>query len=304
MKVFPFLPRPLPSMNEHFQLKAVFDRSLLTYGCLFVPKGADNEERAKSTLISGDIDLAVRPSPLAPNSMQGDQIRLRFDPGFFIAPSEAVVLSSSAPTGYITVQGLSPALSSFRVEASHPQYLALGRDYFQDDAKVIPVHLKSAFWVEAGPGERMAVTVLSDRGQSVSVPVTVSLSDAGACAYAELTWSSLGYFLLSHWHEMLLMAFTAVVCYVVTKAIFQGGAARPTAAGDATAAAAATSMKTPLPLSPRNAAAVSAVANSTPLSLTNADSKPFLWTVDNSPVYGSPRISPRRLTQYSYTDQR
>ena len=240
--------------------------------------------------------------------MQGDQIRLRFDPGFFIAPSEAVELSSSRQTGYITVQGLSPALSSFRVEASHPQYLAIGRDYFQDDAKVIPVHLKSAFWIEAGPGERMAVTVLSDRGQSVSVPVTVSISDAGSCAYAELTWSSLGYFLLSHWHEMLLMAFTAVVCYFVTKAIFQGGAVRATASGDASSATAAaanpTSMKTPLPLSPRNAAAVSAVTNSTPLSLTNADSKPFLWTVDNSPVYGSPRISPRRLTQYSYTDQR
>ena len=243
--------------------------------------------------------------------MQGDQIRLRFDPGFFIAPSEAVELSSSDPTGYISVQGLPPALSSFRVEASHPQYLAIGRDYFQDDAKLIPVHLKSAFWVEAGPGERMAVTVQSDRGQSVSVPVTVSLSDAGSCAYAELTWSSLGYFLLTHWHEMLLMSFTAVVCYFVTKAIFQGGAARAAAgaAGDASSAPAAaaanpSSMKTPLPLSPRNAAAVSAVANSTPLSLTNADSKPFLWTVDNSPVYGSPRISPRRLTQYSYTDQR
>ena len=77
-----------------------------------------------------------------------------------------------------------------------------------------------------------------------------------------------------------------------------------TASGDSSSAAAkATSMKTPLPLSPRNAAAVSAVTNSTPLSLTNADSKPFLWTVDNSPVYGSPRVSPRRLTQYSYTDQ-
>ena len=240
--------------------------------------------------------------------MQGDQIRLRFDPGFFIAPSEAVQLSSTGPTGYITVQGLSPALSSFRVEASHPQYLAIGRDYFQDDAKVVPVHLKSAFWIEAGPGERMAVSVLSDRGQSVSVPVTVSISDAGSCAYAELTWSSLGYFLLSHWPEMILMAFTAVVCYFVTKAIFQGGALKATAAGDASSATAAaanpTSMKTPLPLSPRNAAAVSAVTNSTPLSLTNADSKPFLWTVDNSPVYGSPRISPRRLTQYSYTDQR
>ena len=104
------------------------------------------------------------------------------------------------------------------------------------------------------------------------------------------------------------MAFTAVVCYFVTKAIFQGGAVRATASGDASSATAAaanpTSMKTPLPLSPRNAAAVSSVTNSTPLSLTNADSKPFLWTVDNSPVYGSPRISPRRLTQYSYTDQR
>ena len=94
--------------------------------------------------------------------------------------------------------------------------------YFQDDSKVIPVHLKSAFWVEASPGERMSVSVLSDRGQSISVPVTVSISDAGSCAYAELTWSSLGYFLLSHWQELLLMALTAVICYFVTKAVFQG----------------------------------------------------------------------------------
>ena len=101
----PKFSRPLPSLNDHFQVKAVFDRSLLTYGCLFTPKIAENEERARSTLISGDIELAVRPSPLASTSVQGDQIRLRFDPGFYIAPNEAVELSSAVPTGYITVQG-------------------------------------------------------------------------------------------------------------------------------------------------------------------------------------------------------
>ena len=44
------------------------------------------------------------------------------------------------------------------------------------------------------------------------------------------------------------------------------------------------------------------------LNLTSADNKPYLWTVDKSPVYGSPnttRRSPRPLTgygQYSYTE--
>ena len=47
--------------------------------------------------------------------------------------------------------------------------------------------------------------------------------------------------------------------------------------------------------------------------LTNADNRPYLWTQDNSPIYGSPngagqsplyqgRKSPRNLIQYSYTD--
>ena len=44
------------------------------------------------------------------------------------------------------------------------------------------------------------------------------------------------------------------------------------------------------------------------LNLTSADNKPYLWTVDKSPIYGSPngvRRSPRPLTgysQYSYTE--
>ena len=44
------------------------------------------------------------------------------------------------------------------------------------------------------------------------------------------------------------------------------------------------------------------------LNLTSAENKPYLWTVDKSPVYGSPngrRRSPRPLTgysQYSYTE--
>ncbi len=42
------------------------------------------------------------------------------------------------------------------------------------------------------------------------------------------------------------------------------------------------------------------------MNLSNADNKPYLWTVDNSPIYGSPDVrrrgSPRSLTQYSYSD--
>jgi hypothetical protein len=42
--------------------------------------------------------------------------------------------------------------------------------------------------------------------------------------------------------------------------------------------------------STRNAAALTNTNTSTPLggNLTNAESKPYLWTVDNSPVYSSP----------------
>ena len=41
-----------------------------------------------------------------------------------------------------------------------------------------------------------------------------------------------------------------------------------------------------------------------PLNLSNADSKPYLWTVDNSPIYGSPDRPPaqegRRIAQVTH----
>ena len=61
--------------------------------------------------------------------------------------------------------------------------------------------------------------------------------------------------------------------------------------------------QTTLPSSPRFGSAAGAGLN-----LTSADNKPYLWTVDKSPVYGSPssaRKSPRSLTghgQYSYNE--
>ncbi len=145
------------------------------------------------------------------------------------------------------------------------------------------------------------------------VPVTVRFSAEGACAAAagagELGWASLLYFLLAHYQTVLFLLLSCAACVVVTrmclgKSAFRGGAAA--GAGAHGGPAGDTSMrpiKGPLVGSP----GVAQVGS--PLNLSNADNKPYLWTVDNSPIYGSPSVrrrrtgdSPRSLTQYSYTD--
>ncbi len=308
-----FHSSPTTSLTDHFAISAVFDRDLLVYGCLFKPKEfASLEEKARSTLLSGDIELAVHGAVAAGlSNLRGDTVKLRFDPGFYVDPSATVQLSGAVSTDEITVQGASDALATLTVQTSHPQYLSVGREYYLDhsrSAKVVPVHLRWAYWNDVKPNEALSVTV-DTASQSVTVPVVVSYSGDG-CANSELGWYSLLYFLASHYQYVILLIITCIGCVVATKFLYQNSAGGQSSSS-AGIARPASSVKR-LILSPVNEAAAASFNTpvSSSLNLTNAGGKPYLWSQDSSPVYGSPggagdtnRRSPRRLTQFSYSDQ-
>ena len=236
------------------------------------------------------------------------------------------------PSSRLQIQGITSVLGSVKIVPSHEELLSLGREFTESGASVVPVHLNSAYWSDRrGDVEELFVTVSSGMtSQSVRVPVTVHFSAEGACAAAagagELGWASLFYFLLAHYQAVIFLILSCLACVTITKyCIGKGG-------GMGGRTAPETSMKPikgPLAMS----GAVSPVAQvismalvlvmalaclmspvpilqvGSPLNLSNAENKPYLWTVDNSPIYGSPDIrqrragaSPRSLTQYSYTD--
>ena len=155
--------------------------------------------------------------------------------------------------------------------------------------------------------------------QSVRVPVRVRFSAEGACAAAagagELGWASLFYFLLAHYQALLFMLLACLICVAATKAAMSKSPSAAAAKTGAAATGAASDASSLRPLQGPLLGGSPVAQLGSPLSLSNADHKPYLWTVDNSPVYGSPDVvrqrrsaalspgSPgRSLTQYSYSD--
>ena len=139
-------------------------------------------------------------------------------------------------------------------------------------------------------------------GQAFNVPVKVAFR-GDQCANIELGWSSLLYFMAAHYQSLLFIVASCVICVFVTRLLSQ-----------------ATTNKPSEQAKPNNAVNAGSpivnhriMQNGTPngTTLVDADARPYLWTVNDSPVYGSPvsasspynRKSPRSLTQYSYTER-
>lgn len=281
-------------LNDYYKIRAVFHHGLRSHACEFTPK--PSLLQSKTTLIDSNIEIRVVPE--AEPSIRSAIGSFPFYPGFHLQHEE-LQLSNAEPSGVIAIQGLPDVLSKLKLEASNEQFLSLGRDYYEgQNVRMVPVYLRSAFWQEAKAGDWLSVSILTPQMEH-SIPVRVIYAGS-TCTNTELNWSSLVYFVLSHYQSLLFIVFSCIICILLTKILLKNNASSSTQSNAAnqvkTATANSTSLKSPMLTSP-----------SSPLNVSSSRS-PYLWTVDNSsPIYGSPErrspTSPRHLGQFSYSEQ-
>eukprot|EP00095_Tigriopus_kingsejongensis_P012070 maker-scaffold60_size442463-snap-gene-0.28 protein:Tk12070 transcript:maker-scaffold60_size442463-snap-gene-0.28-mRNA-1 annotation:"nuclear pore membrane glycoprotein 210" len=283
-------------LGEFYHVRAVFHHGLRTHACELAPKSPLLQ--SKSVLIASDIEVRVAPEYSSNVQMRADAAAIPFHGGFFLV-QEDLQLSNAEPTGVIAVQGLASVLGALKVEASNDQWISVGREYYEGPSlKMIPIYLRTAFWHEAQPGDQLSVSLVTVQQEQV-VPLKVIYAGS-TCTNTELNWSSLFYFILSHYQSLLFITFSCLICVLLTKILLKNASSATSSTGlqaPKSATQTSTSLKSPL---------LGSASPQSPMNLSNADNRPYLWTVDNSPIYGSPsfsRRSPRSLTQYSYTDQ-
>ena len=166
----------------------------------------------------------------------------------------------------------------------------VGKGSVYDGTLEIPVRAAAG----SRDGEDVLVTVKSElTGQSVQVRVKQGVH-ARTCASETLGWDSLLYFVfIDHWVYILIIVLTVIG----TKKLLVKPAAAP--------AKVAAPPATPAPKPKQDPLSQGYASPSSPYNATNADGRPYLFTVDSSPVYGSPnasrRKSPRSLVQEHYS---
>ena len=138
--------------------------------------------------------------------------------------------------------------------------------------------------------------------ETAKVPAKISFITEG-CSRTDLGWTSIFYFILTHYQSMIILVLACLTCVYLTKFVIQNTTSKLIGGPPPGATAQNSSGSKPnlvgTPMQQQN--------NSQSPSFLNADNKPYLWTADTSPIYGSPnysnrRRSPRQLTQYSYSD--
>lgn len=297
-------------ISNYLTVNAGFDESTGTYVCYFTPVEYENQIE-----LALDVELSVTPG-YSTGMEIGDRLQLSFVTAFKVLTTE-LALTNVQPTSHIEIKGLSTNLENVNVELSHPHLLKKGRGYIDsfDDSITdiggylqkynLPITVKSAFW--NGGKESLSANMyalISTESQSVKLPVVVRFR-SDKCGNMDLGWSTVFYFLIDHYQSFLLILFSCFACTYITRFVISKQ--QNTIAKDQKQAPTNINsnllQQSPLPSSPRYGSAAGAGLN-----LTSADNKPYLWTVDKTPVYGSPngtRRSPRPLTgygQYSYTE--
>lgn len=275
-------------LSSIFHVTAGFYRG--NYACLFTAYD-------DSTIFHDTVVITITPGPSLGSSVAEEKGAVPFSSVFRIVTEASVLLTNVEPQKEIVITGLDHVLASIVVTASDPHYLSVGSGYNQgEDSRGWTIGVKSAYWSEARPGTDLSVTVSSAlTDQSVVIPIKVSFR-GDQCANIELGWSSLVYFLAGHYQSVLVIIASCVICVLITRLV---AAQAATSKPSETKPAGPDLAKTPLRMG-------NGVPQLQSPTLLNSENKPYLWTVNDSPVYGSPsplsRRSPRSLSQYSYTD--
>ena len=115
-----------------------------------------------------------------------------------------------------------------------------------------------------------------------------------------LGWSVLFYFIASNYQPIIFILASCLICIFLTKLLYQSQNNKSDSSKTQNSSAFANGH------APTNGV-MKLQQNGLTNTPLNSDAKPYLWTTNESPVYGSPtstsplnRKSPRNLTQYSY----
>ena len=198
-------------------------------------------------------------------------------------------------------------MNSIEITPNDPHYLYVGRPYTKtEDSMAWSIGLKASFWSEAKPGTELSVLVSSSSvtGQSMIIPIKVNFR-GDQCANIEMGWSVLLYFLAAHYQSLIFILASCVICVFITKLMLQNTA--NAGKSDSSAKPPMERNQNFLNVSP-SAMKIHQNGYASPMT---SDARPHLWTVNDSPVYGSPtstspynRKSPRSLTQTQYSYDR
>merc|ERR1712150_75256 len=182
--------------------------------------------------------------------------------------------------GVVRVQGHSAVLDKIQTRVSDG--LELGTAWIESEGELqLPVSLLLASY--SAPVS-LTITVPAT-GQIVTVTILPLIS---SCKNSTGFLSALVGGAMFYWQTLIFTATFGALCIWVTKKL--AAKAKPVAPAPAPAPALSSPTKT---------------GDSADNTGTNATS-PYLWTVDNSPIYGSPIFrrspptQPRNLAQYSY----
>lgn len=298
-----FIHSKTADLNNYLNIEAGFHDG--NYACLFT-----SIDSGDVSLMGDEVEVTVIPtSTLSPAAL--GKVRVPYSTAFKLASEEPMVITNVEPSAQVAISGLTNVLDSIRIVANDPHHLHVGRSFYtSDDSRAWSISVKSAFWSEVKPGSELSVSISSSvTGQSYQIPVKVTFR-GDQCANIELGWSSLIYFVAGHYQSLLFIIASCIICVFVTRLATQAGSSKSssqTTAADKNGDVANNRLVGGSP--PFNRMQNGSAGS--PSTLLNAENRPYLWTVNDSPVYGSPpaasppygKRSPRSLTQYSYTDR-
>ena len=293
-------------LTDYFDVQAAYQNG--NYACLFTWLQDGN-----SVQFSDDIEIQVLANPgTSLEHLIPAKTRVPFSTMIKLTNVKSITLTNVDSQAEFVIIGLSHVLDNVQVTVSDPHFMYVGRAFAksgEEFSRIWPVGLKSAFWTEGKPGSSLSLIITSPlTNQKFEVPVKVAFR-GDQCANIELGWSSLIYFLAAHYQSLLFIIASCAICVFITRLATQAASSAKTSTSNNNAtnkAAFNTGDKLGTPMQ------FNRMPNGSPNNtLLNADSKPFLWTTNDSPVYGSPtsstspydRRSPRALAQYSYSNQ-
>ena len=280
-------------------------------------------------MLNDDIEVSVIPN-VGLGSMMTEKTLVPFSSAFKLVSSSNIQLTNVDPQSEIVITGkftksisrnlflkfictflllgLNNVLVSIEITPNDPHYLYVGRPYTKsEDSMAWSIGLKASFWSEAKPGTELSVLVSSPSvtGQNVIIPIKVNFR-GDQCANIEMGWSVLLYFLAAHYQSLIFILASCVICVFITKLMLQNTA--NAGKSDSSAKPPMERNQNFLNVSP-SAMKIHQNGYASPMT---SEARPHLWTVNDSPVYGSPtstspynnRKSPRSLTQTQYSYDR
>ena len=256
-------------LEDHLDVQAGFLPRMGSHGCLVKAKKAHK-------FVESPVEVRLSPGPkLGSFGIEGDVLNVSFLSGFTV--SDQTLEMGDRPV-VMTALGLPRVMEHLRVETSNDQVLsAVIQGSSSHDGNLQRVGIKISVKRQAKlESNNLKVTVSSPLiGQRETVDIRINLvcSDRQELDPIEaLVLTIIEYY----WLAFLMAAAVLATFYWTKRAVTQAKGAQKVVSQPL--------QSQPLPLSP---------SSPDPANATNADGKAYLWSIDSSPVYGSPSVRRR-----------